>query len=91
VSKLELISVFNGTCVSVVLKAISMFCLIYVSKRIIDDDDDDDDDGVLDTCFLVGLFTANNASCNWVNLSCCRSVYFSSAVVNAPLQGMLSE
>jgi len=76
VSKLELISVFNGTCVSVVLKAISMFCLIYVSKRIIDDDDDNDDDGVLDTCFLVGLFTANNASCNWVNLLPVGSLQF---------------
>ena len=72
-SKLELISVFNGTCVSVVLKAISMFCLIYVSKRIIDDDDDD---GVLDTCFLVGSFTANNASCNWVNLLPVGSLQF---------------
>ena len=71
-SKLELISVFYGTCVSVVLKAISMFCLIYVSKRIIDDDDD----GVLDTCFLVGLFTANNASCNWVNLLPVGSLQF---------------
>jgi len=74
VSKLELISVFYGTCVSVVLKAISMFCLIYVSKRIIDDDDDDD--GVLDTCFLVGLFTANNASCNWVDLLPVGSLQF---------------